>query len=88
MARCECRGTRARGQARTAAWCCDVRVTVRLARLQPWRMGEQRGRAGAAAEELCGFGVDSSEAQWVFAKENRTELQGEESEQGAGFLKK
>ena len=38
-------------------------VAVRLARLLPWRMGEQRGRAGAAAEELCGFDVDSSEAQ-------------------------
>ena len=37
-------------------------VAVRLARLLPWRMGEQRGRAGAAAEELCGFDVDSSEA--------------------------
>ena len=39
-------------------------VAVRLARLLPWRMGEQRGHAGAAAEELCGFDVDSSEAQW------------------------
>ena len=36
-------------------------------------MGEQRGRAGAAAEELCGFGVDSSEAQRVEIREGKTD---------------